>query len=410
VVVTVHSGVWHPEDKAESLYRYLPAPLPAGAGALTVQLEYDRDAGVLDLGCFDPVGEFRGWSGGARDRYTITGSWATPGYLPGPLPEGDWQVALALHRVPPDGLPYRLTVTTTPGPEPAPEAPAPWPERPPRPDLPAPDGYRWLAADLHAHTVHSDGTLTVPSLARLAVAQGLDVLAVTDHNTVSHHPHLAAEPGLLLLPGQEVTTDRGHANAFGDIGWIDFRTPAATWLSTVEERGGLLSVNHPLAADCAWLHPLPGPTHLAEIWHSGWWDRTWTAPLAWLQAFDPATVPVGGSDFHDPGSGFPPGTPTTWILCPVARPAEATAGLVLDGLRSGRVAVSASPAGPLLLPLGGEYAVHGGDGAFLVDLAGRRRLVRGERAILPAGDGPHWLADHRGQVLALAAASGADGC
>jgi hypothetical protein len=397
--------VWKPEDKAESLYRYLPAPLPDRAAALTVRLEYDRSAGVLDLGCFDPSGTFRGWSGGARDAFTVTDSWATPGYLPGALPGGDWQIALGLHRVPADGLPYRVTVTARPAPAPVPGAVAPWPERPPRPLLPAPDGYRWLAGDLHAHTVHSDGALTVPALARLAVAQGLDFLAVTDHNTVSHHPHLAAEAGILLVPGQEVTTDRGHANALGDLGWIDFRTPAPDWLSTVEEQGGLLSVNHPLAADCAWLHPLPGRSHLAEVWHSGWWDRTWTAPLAWLRAFDPATVPVGGSDFHDPAQGAPPGTPTTWVLCPVAHPAEATAGLVLDGLRAGRVAVSASPAGPWLLPLGDDMVVLGADGTFLTDLAGRRRLVRGDRARLAAGVGPHWLEDHRGQVLALATAA-----
>ncbi|HKS99740.1 MAG TPA: CehA/McbA family metallohydrolase, partial [Rugosimonospora sp.] len=279
------------------------------------------------------------------------------------------------------------------------------PERPARggPAPPAPPGYRWLAGDLHAHTEHSDGVLTVPALARLAAAQGLDFLAVTEHNTVSHHPLLGAERGVLLLPGQELTTGRGHANAFGDIGWVDFRAPAADWLSTVEERGGLLSVNHPLAADFAWLHPLPAPPHLAEVWHSGWWDRSWTAPLAWLLAVDPRLVPVGGSDFHDPADGPPPGTPTTWVLCPVEDPRDATVGMVLDGLRAGRVGVSESPSGPLLLPVDGELVVLGGDGALLAGLDGRRQVVRGELVAVPARPGACWLEDHRGTVLAVSA-------
>src|SRR5438874_6866403 len=322
----VHSGVWYPADRAESRYRYLPVDVPPGAGALSVTLGYDRTAGVLDLGCFGPGGTFRGWSGGARSQFVVGVGWATPGYLPGPLAPGTWQVALGLHRVPPDGLPFTVTARTSrTAPEPAARPAVPAPIRPPRRGLPAPDGLSWLAGDLHAHTVHSDGSLTVAELSALAVAAGLDFLAVTDHNTVSHHAELAsadlvlASADLVLVPGQELTTDRGHANAFGDIGWVDFRAPAADWLSTVDRRGGLLSVNHPLGADCAWLHPLPVRPRLAEVWHSGWWDRTWGAPLAWLLAWGsapgPDTTPVGGSDFHTPANTERLGQPTTWVAC-----------------------------------------------------------------------------------------------
>jgi hypothetical protein len=395
-------GRWSPDARAASVYQYVPVELPPGRHALTVGLEYDRGGAVLDLGCLDPTGAFRGWSGGARDTFTITGDWATPGYLAGPMPDGPWQVMMGLHRIPAEGIAWRITVTTaTPSPPPA-AGPSPWPRRPTR-VLPAPPGHRWLAGDLHAHTVHSDGSLTVPELARLGAANGLDFLAVTDHNTVSHHPSLAAESGILLLPGQEVTTDRGHANAYGDIGWVDFRAPAGQWLSTVEERGGLLSVNHPLAADCAWLHPLAGRPPLAELWHSGWWDRTWTAPLSWLLAFHPDAVPVGGSDFHTPGQGPVLGAPTTWVLCPVSDPRDATVPMVLDGLRAGRVAISESPTGPLLLRIDGGFVAVGADGALFTGYSGRRQVVRGEQAGFPPGPGPHWLEDHRAQVLAISA-------
>ncbi|HVX43886.1 MAG TPA: CehA/McbA family metallohydrolase, partial [Mycobacteriales bacterium] len=238
----VHNGRWSRDDRAESIHHYVPIDVPAGAEAVEVQLEYDRSAGVLDLGCVGAAG-FRGWSGGARDRFVIRADAATPGYLPGAPEEGLWQVVLGLHRVAEAGLPY--TVRARVGSfRPDPVAPDPVaPPRPPRRELPAPPGMRWLAGDLHAHTVHSDGSLTVAELAAAAVEQGLDFLAVTDHNTTSHHRELAAvgeHYGITLLPGQEVTTDTGHANAFGEIGWIDFREPAASWVSAVAARGGLL--------------------------------------------------------------------------------------------------------------------------------------------------------------------------
>jgi len=278
--------------------------------------------------------------------------------------------------------------------------------------LPAPAGLRWLAGDLHAHTVHSDGTLTVPELAALAADEGLDFLAVTDHNTVSHHAEPAGTAGIVLVPGQEVTTDRGHANAFGPLGWVDFRRPPDEWLSTVDAGGGLLSVNHPLGGDCAWLMPMAGRPPLAEVWHCGWWDRTWGAPLAWLLAWaaasatreaqpggprQPATVvPVGGSDFHSPAGSERPGRPTTWVA--VAEPSVAG---VLDGLRAGRTAISADPRAPVLLRLADRLVAVDADGALLVDPTGRRRPVHGDRAEFAGGAGPSWLEDGRAQILAI---------
>lgn len=136
----------------------------------------------------------------------------------------------------------------------------------------------WYAGDFHSHTVHSDGALTVPELAWLACDEGLDFLAVTDHNTVSHHPELpavGARYGIRLLPGQEVTRDEGHANVFGDTGWVDFRQPADSWYQHARTHGGVMSLNHPLGSDCAWRLPLADRPRHAEVWHSGWFDRRW---------------------------------------------------------------------------------------------------------------------------------------
>lgn len=403
---TVQSGVFDPEDRAESPYVYLPVDVPPGCTGLTVELDYDPSAGVLDLGCFGPNG-FRGWSGGARSRYVITPTAATPGYLPGELEPGEWSVLVGLHRVAPTGLPWQVTTlvgAADPYPESQPaedEGSRPALARPPHRQLPAESGFTWLAGDLHAHTVHSDGSLTIDELAALAVGQGLDFLAVTDHNTVSHHAYLAAageRAGLILFPGQELTTHRGHANAFGDIGWIDFREPADHWVHEVAGRGGLLSVNHPLAADCAWREPLTLRPPLAEIWHWSWLDRSWGGPMAWWLGWDPATVPVGGSDFHRLDQGRLPGQPTTWVLCE-----DHSAAGVMAGLAAGRTSVSSGREGPVLLRLGDKLTAIDADGAILADLAGRRRVVRGSRATFraPAEPGPQWLEDDRTAVLAL---------
>src|SRR5262249_20597232 len=138
---------------------------------------------------------------------------------------------------------------------------------------------------------------------------------------------------------------------------------------------------------------------LAEVWHSGWWDRTWGAPLAWLLAWGTTIVPVGGSDFHRLTDGARPGQPTTWVAS-----AEPSVEAILAGLRAGRGALTESPAGPALVPLEGELVAMDADGTLLVDFSGRRRPVRGDRARFPAaGTGPSWLEDDRAGILAICA-------
>jgi hypothetical protein len=401
-----------PEDRAESDYQYLPVDVPPGARSLTVSLAYDRTAGVLDLGCFGPADQFRGWSGGARSTFTIATYQATPGYLPGPLPAGTWRIALGLYRIPSEGLAWNLTAEATRSAPPTPLPPDPPPGlvpanpaaaapqvRVPRRTLPASPGLTWLAGDMHTHSVHSDGTLTVSELAALAGDCGLDFLAVTDHNTVSHQSELAAAgavSGVLLLPGQEVTTNRGHANVYGSIGWVDFRRPADEWVATAAERRGLLSINHPIRGDCAWLQPLATRPPLAEVWHFSCWDGSCGAPLSWLVAWGLDTVAVGGSDFHALDQRQRPGRPTTWIAC-----AERSIEGVLDGLRAGRVAVSRSPIGPALLRVDGELVAIDADGALLTDFEGRHRRVHGQRATFLGRVGPHWLQDRNARPLAF---------
>lgn len=393
-----------PEDRATSPYLTVPFEIPRAGGSLEIRLSYDRTSGVVDLGCLGPDG-FRGWSGGARDRAVLTEHAATPGYLPGKVEPGTWSVLLGLHRVPAHGLDVVVEIDVpAAGPAEAEPAAPPVPERPPRRALPADPGRTWLAGDFHAHSVHSDGTLGRGQLAALAAQAGLDVLAVTDHNTVSHHAGLAemgAPYGLTLLPGQEVTTDRGHANAFGPISWVDFRQPPDTWLRRVTDEGGVLSINHPLAHDCAWHHPMDARPPLAEIWHWTWQDTRWTGPLSWWNAWGWDTVPVGGSDYHRPEQGRPVGVPVTWVAVDAAPGDIMSAELVLDALRAGRTAVSASRDGPVLLRADGELVAVGADGLILTAPHGRRRPVHGDLVRFPGEPGPHWLESPDAAVAAL---------
>ncbi|MHB1535983.1 MAG: CehA/McbA family metallohydrolase, partial [Acidimicrobiales bacterium] len=267
---------------------------------------------------------------------------------------------------------------------------------------PARPGHRWVAGDLHAHTVHSDGRLSVDELAALARSVGLDWLAVTDHNTVSHHRELAAASrryAVTLVPGQEVTTPSGHANGFGDLGWIDFRADADSWLDHATSRGGLLSINHPLAGDCSWHQPIHSSPQLVEVWHFSW-DRRSEAPIEWWRGH-PGAMPVGGSDFHRPEWGTP-GTPTTWVEVEGddgdAPPAVKD---ILASLRTGRIAMSATPDAPVVVDAGERIVACNGASARLSNEHGLRMALDADTTEVERQSGLWRVTDSNGHILAL---------
>ena len=157
-----------------------------------------------------------------------------------------------------------------------------------------------------------------------------------------------------------------------------------------------MSVNHPYGGDLSWTAPMKRRPPLLEVWHWSWMDPRWTIPLSWWLAWDPLAIPVGGSDWHRPGSDAPPGSPTTWVEAESGEPAA-----VLAALAAGRTAVSAGRDGPgpaaSRRRAGGQRGGRGDPGRA----DGPKARVRGPLAKFPAARGCHRLIDPTGATLAL---------
>lgn len=70
-----------------------------------------------------------------------------------------------------------------------------------------------MRIDLHTHSRASDGTQTPRELVQAAAAAGLDVLAITDHDTAegwAEAAEAASGSGVELVRGMEISTKHGH--------------------------------------------------------------------------------------------------------------------------------------------------------------------------------------------------------
>ncbi len=84
-------------------------------------------------------------------------------------------------------------------------------------------------ADLHTHSTYSDGGLTPTELIERAVGKGLEVLALTDHDSTDGIAEAleAAQkhPQLLFIPGVELSTDVPHDEVHVLGYFLDWRDP-----------------------------------------------------------------------------------------------------------------------------------------------------------------------------------------
>lgn len=405
---TTLTGVIQPNQ--EKGYVHLPFEMPADAVRLDVAYRYSdpissdprlRGGNTVDLGVFDERGidfitaGFRGASGSARPAFFITETDATPGYLEGPLHPGRWHVMLGPYKVAPQGCSYQVDVRITVEPGHRANGPSPYPV-PSLPSSPPRAPFRpWLRGELHCHTWHSDGQSSAAAIVDLAMARGLDFLAIADHHTLSAHRELArlTQPGLILIRGIEATPFRAHLNVWGVSEWIDDRVQTAEQMAAViaaaQTYGGLTSCNHPKPFGSDWEYRAVTTFDCVEVWNGPWANGNQAALDFWLAQLHAGRRPVavGGSDHHKPAdlSDDPPrglAAPTTWVYAPDATD-EAD---VLAAIRRGRVALSDRPAGPLLELYGPAGALTGdvlprpGDGRLAVRV--RCRHGRGGRLSL----------------------------
>ena len=129
------------------------------------------------------------------------------------------------------------------------------------PDIP---GYQTLIADLHTHTVFSDGEVWPSIRVQEAIRDGLDVISITDH--IEYQPHRADIPhpdrnrsyeialqtargsDLIVIRGAEVTRNMppGHANALflEDVNKLNIKDSIAAF-QEARKQGAFIFWNHP---------------------------------------------------------------------------------------------------------------------------------------------------------------------
>ncbi len=70
-------------------------------------------------------------------------------------------------------------------------------------------------ADLHVHTLASDGKNTYEEMIAVAKRRGLNAIAFTDHDTLMAKKIKPTD--FLIIPGIERTTDKGHVVVLGEM-------------------------------------------------------------------------------------------------------------------------------------------------------------------------------------------------
>ncbi|PAZ10606.1 phosphoesterase [Streptomyces sp. SA15] len=362
---------------------YVPLEVPSGVREIKVAYTYDRPSvptgtpgNALDIGIFDERGTelggkgFRGWSGGARTEFFLRADDATPGYIPGPVREGTWHIALGPYTVSPQGLSYEITITLTYGEQGEAVRPAYPPSRAKG------RGRAWYRGDCHLHSWYSDGRRTPAEIGALARAAGLDFINTSEHNTHAAHAHWADVAGddLLVLMGEEVTTRNGHVVALGtDPGtFVDWRYRArdnrfGRFARQIRRAGGLVVPAHPHATciGCNWKFGF-GEADAVEVWNGPYtpddevaladWDGMLVASVRdggrdWIPA-------MGNSDAHR--NPDPVGSPQTVVLAD-----DLTREAIQEGIRAGRSYVAESKNVSLAFTVSGGRGEHAGIGERL---------------------------------------------
>lgn len=104
--------------------------------------------------------------------------------------------------------------------------------------------------DLHVHSSYSDGHDDVKTILKAAKKKGLDGISITDHDTLSGS--IAAKRAvkdlkldMVVLPGVEVTTNKGHLLALGVEEAPKRGLSPEETADHAHDQGGITIVPHP---------------------------------------------------------------------------------------------------------------------------------------------------------------------
>lgn len=167
-------------------------------------------------------------------------------------------------------------------------------------------GYRVMEGDFHAHTAWSDGSLSPIGIVRQAERRGLDVVSVTEHNTVL--PSYVARTyaklanGPIVVSGEEVTTGRFHVIALGLEATVSPNQPLEAVLADIHAQHGVAIAAHPVEHFWPELLPMRDRFDGAEVMH----PIAYSARAQWrwtdmVKFYDEAPRPlsaIGSSDYH----------------------------------------------------------------------------------------------------------------
>jgi hypothetical protein len=268
----------------------------------------------------------------------------------------------------------------------------------------------WYRGDFHAHTNHSDGSLTPPQLLAEARTRQLDFFSSTDHNIISAHDQFGDHADMLIIPGVEVTMAYGHFNVFGMTerpDWFDslpttkeaytlhMRTGETRYTPTelmkiTRDAGLYNSINHPLLVPWAWLDRATDLrlVDFLEIWNDPSWPENAAAnPQAvamwtrWLNAGYRITA-IGGTDFHHARAKVQPdgsiveadrlNKPTTYVFA-----TELSGNAIMAALKQRRAYMTMGPEVAFGMTVGDKTAMVGDDVADTAGVATLQTTVHG---------------------------------
>jgi len=112
-----------------------------------------------------------------------------------------------------------------------------------------------ITADFHVHTVHSpDSVITFPLLVEACRRNGVDAVAVMDHDVIegafefesrSLEMKAAGEWAPRILVGEEVRTAQGEICGLFLREWVPNGLSAEETMTSIRSQGGLVYVPHP---------------------------------------------------------------------------------------------------------------------------------------------------------------------